>query len=148
IVENHNHEQFSYDKETTQGLMQRVRLYTKPLLVCNPSLAAAMPPGSSYLLLDRDDRFKVVPNFLEFDLHKPVFVDFDFDAVFLDPHFSNVSPKDLAAALRTILGDRSTWTPLFVAYSSRRQAALKAAFSEFGLKKSNQVLNYNVVPDS
>ena len=128
ISEDHRYEQFFYDEGTTQQLYQLVDLYERPLLLCNPSLAVmAERKSKPYLLLDRDTRFDFLSGYRPFSLMEPYLInDFDFDAVFIDPPFANVTPEQVARCLRLMGADK---VPLFVAYNSRREEALLNAMN-------------------
>lgn len=128
VSEDHRYEQFFYDEGTTQQLYQLVDLYERPLLLCNPSLAVmAERKSKPYLLLDRDTRFDFLSGYRPFSLMEPYFVNnFDFDAVFIDPPFANVTPEQVARCLRLMGADR---VPLYVAYNSRREDALLKAMN-------------------
>mmetsp|Transcript_3383 Transcript_3383/g.6112 ORF Transcript_3383/g.6112 Transcript_3383/m.6112 type:complete len:180 (-) Transcript_3383:1284-1823(-) len=123
VVENHNYEQFFYDSQTANQLYQLVDLYERPLLLCNPTLAVmAEKKSKTYKLLDRDTRFNFLDGFEEFSLLEPhLITGYDFDAVFIDPPFANVTPKDVARCLQLISADD---VPLWVAYNSRREEDL------------------------
>ncbi len=128
IVENHNYEQFFYDCQTANQLYQLVDLYERPLLLCNPTLAAmAEKKSKTYKLLDRDTRFNFLDGYEKFSLMEPhLITGYDFDAVFIDPPFANVSPKDVARCLRLISAHD---VPLWVAYNSRREEELLKALN-------------------
>ena len=128
ISEDHRYEQFFYDEGTAQQLYQLVDLYERPLLLCNPSLAVmAERKSKPYLLLDRDTRFDFLSGYRPFSLMEPYLInDFDFDAVFIDPPFANVTPEQVARCLRLMGADK---VPLFVAYNSRREEALLNAMN-------------------
>jgi len=99
-----------------------------------------------YLLLDRDERFRVLgERFREFDLRKPTSVEYDFDALFLDPPFANVELRDLAAAVEVLCGGRDV--PLFVGYNVKRAAEVEAALP---VRNTGDVLGYacGVMPNT
>ena len=95
IEEDHRFEQFFYDDATTERIFRFVKLYERPLLLCNPSLAAkAEEAGMEYLLLDRDPRWKKQlgkNRFKQFELSQPRQMRFQYDVVFCDPPFANVA---------------------------------------------------------
>ena len=128
ISEDHRYEQFFYDEATTLQLYQLVDLHERPLLLCNPSLAVlAERKSKPYLLLDRDTRFDFLSGYRPFNLMEPYLIsDFDFDAVFIDPPFANVTPEQVARCLRLMGADS---VPLFVAYNSRGEDALLGAMN-------------------
>lgn len=129
VVEDHRYEQFFYDESTAKQLYQLVKLYERPLLMCNPTLAVlAERDDQEYKLLDRDTRFDFLDGYEEFSLTEPHLIkDYDFDSVFIDPPFANVTPEQVAKCLRLIAADRC---PLWVAYNSRREEQLLDALNE------------------
>jgi 16S rRNA G966 N2-methylase RsmD len=129
IIEDHRYEQFFYDEATAKQLYQLVKLYDRPLLMCNPTLAVlAEGDDQEYRLLDRDTRFNFLNGYVEFSLTEPHMIkDYDFDSVFIDPPFANVTPEQMAQCLRLISADDC---PLWVAYNSRREEQLLDALNE------------------
>lgn len=123
ITEDHRYEQFFYDDDTSQQLYQVMDLYDMPLLLCNPTLAViAEKKNRPYKLLDRDTRFNFLSGYESFSLLEPHWIrDYEFDAVFIDPPFANVTPADVARCLRLMAADK---VPLWVAYNSRREKKL------------------------
>lgn len=128
IAEDHRYEQFFYDDATANELYQLTKLYDRPLLICNPSLAVlAERDGREYRLLDRDTRFDFLSGYEEFSLTEPHWIkDYDFDAVFIDPPFANVTPDQIARCLRLISADGC---PLWIAYNCRREEKLLDALN-------------------
>ena len=134
VVEDHRYEQFFYDEGTANQLYQLVDMYDKPLLLCNPTLAVlAEKKNRPYLLLDRDRRFDFLSGYRPFSLTEPYLItDYDYDAVFIDPPFANVTPEQVARCLRLMAADR---VPLYVAYNSRREDALLKAMNTLDAPK-------------
>uniref|UniRef100_A0A6U3U1H4 Uncharacterized protein n=1 Tax=Ditylum brightwellii TaxID=49249 RepID=A0A6U3U1H4_9STRA len=128
VVEDHRFEQFFYDEGTANQLYQLVDRFERPLLLCNPTLAVlAEKKNKSYRLLDRDTRFNFLSGYVQFSLSEPhLITDYDFDAVFIDPPFANVTPEQVARCLRLIDADK---VPLYVAYNSRREETLLKALN-------------------
>ena len=128
VIEDHRFEQFFYDDATSHQLYQLVDVYERPLLLCNPTLAVlAEKKGKPFKLLDRDTRFDFLSGYEEFSLTEPhLIADYDFDAVFVDPPFANVTPDQLARCLRLMGADK---VPLYVAYNSRREEKLLEALN-------------------
>ena len=129
VIEDHRFEQFFYDENTSSQLYQIVDMYERPLLLCNPSLAVmADRKGKEYKLLDRDTRFDFLNGFEEFSLMEPhLITDYEFDAVFIDPPFANVTPEQVARCLKLMSGDK---VPLWVAYNSKREDKLLDVMNE------------------
>jgi len=129
IEEDHRFEQFFYSDAAANQIYQVVDLYDRPLLLCNPTLAVmAEKKSKEYKLLDRDTRFNFLDGFQEFSLTEPHLVtDYDFDAVFIDPPFANVTPDQVARCLRLMGANQ---VPLWVAYNSRREEKLLGALNK------------------
>ncbi|CAB9530917.1 Probable N6-adenine methyltransferase [Seminavis robusta] len=133
LKELHEYEQFFYDKVTCRQLYQLVDRYEKPLLVCNPSLAVqAEKNNRPYMLLDRDERFSFLSGYQRFDLTAPFLVTrYDYDAVFIDPPFANVTPKQLATCLKRMAPTQShAAVPVYIGYNAKRETELVRAFEE------------------
>ncbi|KAH8061206.1 helicase [Aureococcus anophagefferens] len=137
IEEDHRHEQFFYDEPTSRRMLARRRL-RDAARVQPVARRAARRAGGDYLLLDRDERFASL-KFRAFDLRAPEPVDYA-STLFLDPPFANVGVAELAAATRTLMG--AAPRPLYVGYNAKRAAELEAAFAEFALKNTGEVLTY------
>mmetsp|Transcript_6067 Transcript_6067/g.9931 ORF Transcript_6067/g.9931 Transcript_6067/m.9931 type:complete len:254 (+) Transcript_6067:122-883(+) len=129
IEEDHRFEQFFYSDAAANQIYQVVDLYDRPLLLCNPTLAVmAEKKSKEYKLLDRDTRFNFLDGFQEFSLTEPhLITDYDFDAVFIDPPFANVTPDQVARCLELIGANQ---VPLWVAYNSRREEKLLGALNK------------------
>ncbi len=129
IEEDHRFEQFFYSDTAANQIYQVVDLYDRPLLLCNPTLAVmAEKKSKEYKLLDRDTRFNFLDGFQEFSLTEPhLITDYDFDAVFIDPPFANVTPDQVARCL-SLMG--ANQVPLWVAYNSRREEKLLEALNK------------------
>jgi len=132
VAEDHNYEQFFYSKSSTESIYQLVKSYSKPLLLCNPSLAVmAEEDGIDYLLLDRDKRFTFLKRFKEFSLTEPFLVtSYEYDSIFLDPPFANVTPSQLVRCIKLMGTKQRLSAPIFIAYNSKREEELIAAFDE------------------
>ena len=128
VEEDHRFEQFFYDDMTANQIYQLVDIYDRPLLLCNPTLAViAEKKSKEYKLLDRDTRFNFLTSYEEFSLTEPhLITDFDFDAVFIDPPFANITPDQVARCLKLMGADQ---VPLWVAYNSKREEKLLDALN-------------------
>lgn len=143
VTEDHRYEQFFYDDATAQQLYQIVDLYDQPLLLCNPTLAVmAEKKGKPYKLLDRDVRFNFLSGYEMFSLTEPhLITNYDFDAIFIDPPFANVTPEEVAQCLRLMganskkdMDKNEDGIPLWVAYNSKREEKLLDALNGNGLE--------------
>ena len=150
VEENHNLEQFFYDDETTKRLLTIARRYERPVFMCNPSLAAAWERevGTEYVLLDCDVRFKkLLKGFKAFNLRGPFFLlRFDYDVVFCDPPFANVSPAQVKTAIDMIAGtEKQKAADVYLAYNSDREEALLESFTD--LARMGRALGYKSVKE-
>jgi len=154
VEEDHRFEQFYYDEATTARLFRVVQRYERPLLLCNPSLAAmADAAGMDYMLLDRDPRWKKVlkspKRFKQFDLSQPrQMANFNYDAVFCDPPFANVALPDLHRTIQLLaVTPEQAAAPLWIAFTSDREEALVTEFEEYRLERQPPALGYRSVKD-
>lgn len=150
VEENHNLEQFFYDDATTKRLLTIARRYERPVFLCNPSLAAAWERevGTEYVLLDCDVRFKkLLKGFKAFNLRGPFFLlRFDYDVVFCDPPFANVSPAQVKTAIDMIAGtEKQKAADVYLAYNSDREEALLESFTN--LARMGRALGYKSVKE-
>ena len=154
VEEDHRFEQFFYCDKTVKRITDSfVSLYTRPLFLCNPSLAvAAQSRDMEYLLLDRDDRWKTVlpkGKYKRFELSQPRLIgaSFDYDAVFCDPPFANVDLR----ALRNVIDllaftETQRRAPLYLAFLSDREDEVFRAFNpEYDLERKPPALGYRSV---
>ena len=157
IVEDNRHEQFFYQPSIRQQLYQLVQQYSRPVLLCNPSLALEASKhkhkqrnnknninnnnnknnaDQDFLLLDIDTRFEqhVGSNHYQyFDVTEPSWIaqHYDYDAVFIDPPFANVTPQQLVDCVKLMGGnspDRLARADVYVGYNAQRQDELLTAF--------------------
>lgn len=136
VSENHAYEQFFFSDETTRRLADLAAQFTKPLLLCAPSIAEALEAhGHPYILLDRDARFAHLSGFQSFDLRRPHMVFDDFDAIITDPPFSNISIGDFRRTVDLLAQGAPAPPALFVCYISTREDALLQAFSAYRIAR-------------
>lgn len=149
VREDHALEQFFYDDETLARLMRLAKTHERPAFVCNPSLASAWERevGTPYVLLDCDARWKAkLRGFRRFDLRAPFVVRFDYDVVFIDPPFANVSPKEVRRALTLIAGtEAQRRAPVYIAFNGEREAELNEAFDGELQRVFGRALGYKSV---
>lgn len=147
VLEDHHYEQFFFDEPTREALLSLMAGYELPLLLCTPSLAvAAEQAGQRCLLLDRDERFAFLSAFQAFDLDRPSRLEEPFDAIVCDPPFANFELPRLRAAIEALRPGASEDVPLFIAYNSRREAELQAAFGAQQLRRLRPLGYMSVKP--
>ena len=160
IDEDHAYEQYFFDDATRKRLLALVSQFSRPLLLCTPSLAVAIEdaaaadgsPPPPYLLLDRDERFSFLSGYRPFNLDRPDADAARFDAAD-DAVESDAGGLDVAAphssadmvfcdppfsnfplaSLRAVV-DRLVGdeVPVFLAYNGRREEELRTAFEGRG----------------
>lgn len=149
IREDHAHEQFFFSDETCQRLVKLASRYRRPLLLCTPSLAEALEARSRpYILLDRDRRFAHLRGYQRFDLRSPHLVFEDFDAIFADPPFSNISLAQLAGTVDALARCAPSRPDLYLCYINTREAELLRCFGDFPLRRYAGALGYRSVKAS
>jgi 16S rRNA G966 N2-methylase RsmD len=151
VEENHALEQFFYDDETTKRLMTIAKRYERPVFMCNPSLASAWErerAGEEYVLLDCDMRFKgLLKGFKAFNLFGPfAILRFQYDVVFCDPPFANVTPAQVKRAIDMMAGtEEQRDADVYLAYNSDREDVLLSEFD--GLARMGRSLGYKSVKE-
>lgn len=127
-----------------------MKLYKRPLLLCNPSLAVkAEEAGMEYLLLDRDPRWKKLlgaKKFKQFELSQPRQMRFPYDVVFCDPPFANVALPELHRTVKLLASTpEQAAAPLWMAFISDREEAVMETFEEYNLERKPPALGYRSV---
>ncbi len=120
-------------------------MYSKPLFLCNPSLAIlANEEKAPYLLLDRDKRFKFLRKFKEFSLTEPFLISsFAYDMIFIDPPFANITPSQLVKCIKLMAPSRDKLTvPIYIAYNSKREQDLLSAFGALPCPKLEKLWRF------
>eukprot|EP00968_Pinguiococcus_pyrenoidosus_P002805 scaffold149_cov315-Pinguiococcus_pyrenoidosus.AAC.143 len=107
VAEDHNFEQFFWDEDSCDRLYRIAKDFEKPLFLCCPSLAhRADRAGQDHVLLDRDSRFKFLPKYRRFSIEEPYILPkrcAGYDAIFVDPPFANVTPKQVGSSTISLL---------------------------------------------
>jgi 16S rRNA G966 N2-methylase RsmD len=149
MQELHENEQYFFRRETLDALAAILSPYENPCILCAPTLAqhiqdAARPPRR-VSALDIDTRFaKSLPGFRLWNLYKPEHIDEQFDVIFCDPPFFNVSLSQLFTAIR-MLAKFQYEQPLMLCYLTRREQALLGAFARFNLQPTGIFPLYQTV---
>eukprot|EP00241_Pyramimonas_parkeae_P009530 CAMPEP_0114265006 /NCGR_PEP_ID=MMETSP0058-20121206/23612_1 /TAXON_ID=36894 /ORGANISM="Pyramimonas parkeae, CCMP726" /LENGTH=117 /DNA_ID=CAMNT_0001381923 /DNA_START=1 /DNA_END=354 /DNA_ORIENTATION=- len=101
-----------------------------------------------YLLLDRDLRFKFLKSFRAFELTSPFVLRFPYDAIFVDPPFSNITLEQLHKTIRSIAGTQDQLdAPVFLVFNGDREEQIKKVFKEYNLQRKYPALRYRSVKD-
>jgi len=141
--------QFFFSAQTARALVQRFDRYRNPCCMCTPRLAHEWASrGRTVRLLDCDVRFATLPGFRRFDLLRPERIDEDFDLVIVDPIF--VPAEQLRRAVELVMPPvvRGSTADLFITFPVERESELLAAFTGYGLMKTDVNLKHNNVKAS
>ena len=148
MYERHENEQYFFDADTLEHLVEFVRGWDSPCVLCAPLLGKRLAEaGVAVSILDIDERFAGVPGFQHFDLYRPKWTGRRFGLILCDPPFFNVSLSQLFAAIR-LLSQNDFQQPLLVSYLGRRSSAIVGAFSRFDLRPSGYFPTYQTVQPS
>jgi len=148
IDEKHELEQYFFDQDTIDELVELVDCFENPCCVCTPMVAQAMlERGREVAIFDIDERFSSMPGFRRWDLEQPVYLNEEFDFVICDPPFFNLSLRQLFHAMRTLTHFRYD-TPLAITYLMRRSAAFVRAMGHFEMVDTGYRPGYATVEAS
>ena len=115
-----------------------------------------MPSIAEYLqardhphcLLDRDVRLAHLPSWQRWDLLQPDVLFEDFDAIFCDPPFANVTIPELAQAISLLAAGSLGEPRLYIVHLLDREAELLKAFPAMDLCRHPGPLGYRTVKRS
>ena len=145
MYELHKNEQYFFDKNTLEHLAEFLSQWSSPCCLCAPMLGKRLSElGVNVTVLDIDERFKNVEGFRNFDIYRPEWIGQEFDVIFCDPPFFNVSLSQLFNAIR-MLSRNDFSQPILVAYLARRANAIIGTFSRFGIGSSGYFPGYQTV---
>src|SRR5688572_16898790 len=144
----HEHVQYFFTPETLEVLSRFLARYDRVCLLCAPMLGRALAAaGRRVRILDLDERFSGVAGFQRWDIHRPRRLEEDFDLIFCDPPFFNVSLSRLFAAIRVLARERFDH-PLLLSYLRRRSQAVLGTFHRFSLEPTGFCPRYVTVQES
>jgi len=138
-------EQFFFNEPTCKRLTTIALQFKRPLFLCMPSLAMQFQErGRSFLLFDRDQRFSHLDGYRQFDLLAPFFVEESFDALFVDPPFSNIQMEQLFGAIDTVNGFQGT-DHIFICHVREKESAIVSHYGSHGIVRFPRHLGYQTV---
>ncbi len=147
IDENHQLEQYFFDRPTIDMLADVLVQVDEPCCLCVPMVARELNArGRAVTLLEADKRFADIPGFTEYDLYRPRSVERRFDLILCDPPFNRVLLSQLFTAIR-VLARGSFAQPLLLAWPADRASDLIGTFAPFGLRATGVVAGYRSVKD-
>ena len=148
MYEKHENEQYFFDEATLDHLGNFLGQWSAPCCLCAPSLGKHLAErGVNVAILDIDKRFSATKGFRYFDIFRPEWLGTDFDLIFCDPPFFNVSLSQLFAAIRMLSQNNFEQTVL-VSYLARRSKAITNTFASFKLQGTDYFPKYQTVRDT
>ena len=144
ITERHDNEQFFWNRETIDKLMNACKFQYEEQVCCltTPSLADAFhEDGRDEVLLDIDNRFSYLPKFKYYDVRQPYEMDNDFRLIILDPPFFIVPIVKFREAVDILTGNNYN-TKILIGFIKRYERELLAAFSDYNLSITSCELQY------
>ena len=144
LEENHEYEQFFWNKETVDRLMKACEFQYIEQTCCltTPSLAHAWTDqGREEVLLDIDKRFSYLPKFKYYDVRQPYHFDNDFRLIILDPPFFVVPIEEFRKAV-DILTNKNFQTKILLGFIKREEKRLLEAFKDYNLVRTTCELAY------
>ena len=145
MYELHENEQYFFNEATLTHLGSFLSQWESPCCLCAPLLGKYLRDnGVAARILDIDDRFEGVEGYRRYNLHRPEWLDEEFDVILCDPPFYSISLSRLFKALRT-LGRNDFRQRLMVSYLTRREAAVLGTFRKFGLVPTGYFPEYQTV---
>lgn len=149
IDENHQREQYFWDKETVSKMADFVQgTSNNPCCLCCPMLGKELVNrGVSVTILDIDERFSDLKGFQKFDVYRPHWIDDTFDLIICDPPFWTVKLSQLFSAIKS-LANHNYKQSLLVSYPVRRAVNLQGVFWRFDLQPTGYQPGYISVQKS
>ncbi len=138
----YENEQFFFNKQTISILVEFLKQYTNPCILCVPKVGeACVRQHLKCSILDIDTRFANISGFHKFNIKKPVWIDEKFDIILCDPPFFNVKLSQLFKAIR-LLSQFDFTQYLLISFLVRRSKKLLQVFSPFNLQSSGYYPSY------
>ncbi len=148
MEENHKREQYFFDKSTAKKIVDFIKQYKNPCLLCAPTIGIELDSlGLKYSLLDIDERFSNLQGFRFYDMTRPEWIENQFGIIFCDPPFFTVSLSKLYHAIRMLSHYKFT-QPLMISYLTRRAKKFLTSFSSFNVTSTGFKPNYITVEKS
>lgn len=145
MYEQHQREQYFFDRATLTHLADFVQGFNRPCCLCTPMVGQELVRRDiNVTILDSDERFANLSGFQKYDLYRPAWLGQPFDLILCDPPFFNVSLSQLFQAIR-LLSRYDTSQLLLICYLKRREANLLGAFAAFNLQPTGYNPGYLTV---
>lgn len=145
MYEQHQREQYFFDRATLTHLADFVQGFNRPCCLCTPMVGQELVRRDiNVTILDSDERFANLSGFQKYDLYRPAWLGQPFDLILCDPPFFNVSLSQLFQAIR-LLSRYDTSQLLLICYLKRREANLLGTFAAFDLQPTGYNPGYLTV---
>lgn len=145
MYEIHANEQYFFEDSTVDALADLLEQFERPCVLCAPRVGEELEErGVEVAALDIDERFNFLSGFRHWDLYRPEPLETQFEIIFCDPPFFNVSLSRLFTAIR-LLAKFDYRQRLIVSYLKRRQGAILGTFSRFNLQPTGWSPTYQTV---
>ncbi|MBN1214145.1 MAG: hypothetical protein JXA99_01760 [Candidatus Lokiarchaeota archaeon] len=145
----YRNEQYFFDKNIEEILLNFIKLFKNPCLLCAPKLGREiLNKGIPCTILDIDKRFSDIAGFQYFDLTKPYWIGANkFGIILCDPPFFNIKLSELFRAIK-LLSQYDFSQYLFISYLVRRSKKFLNIFKAFNLKPSGFIPSYKSIEKS
>ena len=91
---------------------------------------------------------RILQRFRAFELTSPFLVKFQYDAIFVDPPFSNITLPQLRKTIRSMASTQEQLdAPLFLVFNADREDEIMAVFKEYNLQRKYPALRYRSVKE-
>lgn len=150
MYELHNNEQYFFDDDTIKRLILFLDSFKNNLLccLCAPLLGKELDKnGFTVDILDIDNRFSDLNNFLYYDVRKSRYVGVNYNLIICDPPFFSVKLSQLFSSIYRLTHFNFEHS-LLISYLKRRESALLGTFSGFNLKPTGIFPAYQTVDTS
>ncbi len=134
VDEDHQREQYFFDRPTVARLADMVDAHARPVCLCVPMVARELARrGRAVKLLDVDARFAQLPGFTRWDLYRPSPLPELPDLVLSDPPFTLVRLSQLFTAIHTLCRGELR-TRVAIVWPTARALDITGTFAPFGLR--------------
>ena len=141
--ENRTSEQYFWTSKMVRKLLSALLLDINICCLATPSLALMLNESSTnnQFLLDCDERFSFLPNYVKFDFLKPNAVEQDFDVIVCDPPFFQIPLEKIENSIE-ILSKKNFKTKILITFLKREEMNLIRVFEKFDLRPTKFNVEY------
>lgn len=141
--ENRTSEQYFWTSNMVQKLLKALNLDINICCLATPSLALMLNESgnTNQFLLDCDERFSFLPNYVKFDFLKPKGLEQSFDVIVCDPPFFQIPLEKIENSIE-ILAKKNFQTKVLVTFLKREEMNLMRVFEKFELRPTKFSVEY------